>query len=376
MASFSWFGIGAGGSSETELPDVFPMPIVQSEFVCTDVRNIYAKILTDAVERTQGIPPKLSALLWDNCLQSESSKGLISLLAGAMESKAELFLILDETTSVLRKATADEEKVIKTDYEKKAKSELGIFVSFKEYKKTDMVKLYSALEYFAISALNKNLNLSKAIQYKMADLRGSVSLTDSAAVKAQGVSMAANLRDGKDILTDAKDIIETAKPDITPVKEALMFIDNKRCFYLGMPMSYVDGEQTGGIGSTGEGDARAVERGLKLYYFSILKPVIEELFSCKTSYKSQDFRLFDSGFNALKAFELSGERYITAENKQAIVESLFGLEEQDIDQEAMQAEEDQDAADQAKAAADALKNNPNAPPPKAPPGKVPPKAGK
>ncbi len=376
MAGFSWFGIGGGGSSETELPDVFPMPIVQSEFVCTDVRNIYAKILTDAVERTQGIPPKLAGLLWDNCLQSESSKGLISLLAGAMESKAELFLILDKTTSVLRKATPEEERVIKADYEKKAKSELGIFVSFKEYKKTDMVKLYSALEYYAISALNKNLNLSKAIQYKMADLRGGVSLSDSAMVKVQGAQMAANLRNGKDIMTDAKDIIETAKPDITPVKEALMFIDNKRCFYLGMPMSYVDGEQTGGIGSTGEGDARAVERGLKLYYFSILKPVIEELFSCKTSYKSQDFRLFDSGFNALKAFELSGERYITAENKQAIVESLFGLEEQDIDQEAMQAEEDQDAADQAKAAADALKNNPNAPPPKAPPGKVPPKAGK
>jgi hypothetical protein len=93
-----------------------------------------------------------------------------------------------------------------------------------------------------------------------------------------------------------------------------------------MPLSYVDGEQTPGIGSTGEADTRAVERGLKQYYITIIKPTLEALFGIKTTFKSNDFRMIASGLEALKTFELVQDNTLMSqENMKLIVSKLFDL---------------------------------------------------
>jgi hypothetical protein len=326
MSSLStWFGWRVNTTGD-DLPDIFPIPITQFVFIETDVINIYSKILTDVLERCQGLKDQQAALLWDNCLKSESSDGLVTMLAKAMCDKKDLFLVYDAAINLVRKATSAEEQQIKSDYEKTNKSLTGVFVSFKQYSRSDMVKLYSGLEYCTVAALSKSMNLSKAIQFKMSDLRGSTSLADSADVKVQAKAIANGLANGKDVLLDAKDVIETSVPDLTAVKESISFLNQKRAFYLGMPEAYINGIQTGGMGSTGEQDTKATERGLKNYYFSIIKPVIEAIFGVKLTYKSQDFRQITQGFEALKTFELIGEDLITLKNKQKIVAQLFDYE--------------------------------------------------
>src|SRR5690606_8182713 len=124
-------------------------------------------------------------LLWDNYIQSEANLGLVSLLAEAMTSKADLYLVYKPSVKVLRKATPEEEQEIRRDYEKSAKSSVGVFLSFKNYRRTDMLNIYSHFEYCVLASLNKTLNLSKAIQLKMSDLRASVSLMDSNVAKEQ-----------------------------------------------------------------------------------------------------------------------------------------------------------------------------------------------
>jgi hypothetical protein len=318
------FGFKSAGASD-ELPEIFPMPISQSEFVETDVVVIYSKILTDVVERTQGISADQMQALWDNCLPSESSDGLVSMLSKAMAAKKDLFLVWDKALTLLRVATQDEQKIIKEDYSKQGTSKAGVFVSFRNYKKTDMVKLYSSFEYCSIASLNKSMNLSKAIQFKMHDMRGSVSLADSGDVKTQASAIAKGLGSGKDVLVDAKDIIETATPDVSSTEKSMEFINNKRSFYLGMPASYITGEAPKGLGDSGEGDAKAVERGLKNYYFSIIKPVVEALFGTKTTFKSDDFKQLSTALDTLKTFELTSSEMISADNKRIILNKLFGL---------------------------------------------------
>lgn len=319
---FSW----GNSRSSHDLPDIFPMPVTSTAFIQTDVINIYKKILTDTVERTQGMPENAQKLLWDNCLQSESNEGLVSMLARAMSDKNDLFIVYNKTLGTIRKADSSESQAIKADYEKQGKSSVGTYISFRQYEKTDIVKLYSSLEYCLISSLNKTMNLSKAVQFKMNDMRATVSLADSSEVKAQAVKIAEGLRDGKDVMLDGKDIIETAKPDTSAIKEGMAFIDSKRSFYLGLPMSYITGEQTGGIGSTGEADSRAVERGLKGYYFSIIKPSVEAIFNVQTFFKSNDFRQLDGALEALKTFSIIENDLISAENKKLIVERLLDID--------------------------------------------------
>ncbi len=329
LSSFFGFPIATTSASDSELPSIFPLGIGQEIFVETDVMNVYSKILTDCVERTQGLPEDIQSLLWDNCLQSESSLGLISLLARAMTKKQELFLVYKSDLKVIREAIASETAQIRSDYKMKGSSSVGLFVSFKNYHRTDMVKLYSGMEYCVVASLNKVMNLSKAIQYKMDQMRGSVSLVDSSVAIAQAKSLASALARGKDIMIDGKDIIETAKPDISTIKESILFLDSKKCFYYVLPLAYVNGEQTGGIGTTGEADSKAVERGLKQYFVSIIKPTFDALFGTKVSFKSNDFRQIGSALEALKTFDLVTTDFISDEDKSMIINRLFDLETTD-----------------------------------------------
>jgi hypothetical protein len=324
----TFFGWKVDASSE-ELPVIYPLAIAKKDFVETDVMYIYQKILTDVLERTHGLEDDLQSMLWDNCVQSDSSEGLVTMLAKAMSEKKALFLVYDPAILVVRRATTDEMTRIREDYKNKGESQVGVYISFEKYTKTDMVKLYSALEYYTVASLNKQSNLSASIQFKMKDMRGSTGLIDKAEVKAQAQTVARALANGNDVLVDAGDLIETATPQLDAIKASIEFLNEKRAFYLGLPASYISGEQTGGIGSTGEGDVKATERGLKGYFFSVIKPVLKAIFDKDVTYKSQDFRMIDKGFNALQTFSLVDEALISAEQKKLIIEKLFDIEAED-----------------------------------------------
>ncbi len=320
------FGWNTDSGELEGLPEIFPIAIKRDEFIRADIINIYAKILTDTVERINGLSDEQTELLWDNCLKSAASDGLITMLSKAMSEKKELYLVYDPAVQVIREATQTEKSKIAADYAKNSESSTGVYISFKNYVRSDMVKLYSGLEFCTVAALNKSMNLSKAVQFKMSKLRGAVALSDSAETKAQANKIAKGLGEGKDVIIDAEDSIETAKVDLTSVEASIDFLNQKRSFYLGMPESYINGEQTGGLGTTGENDTKAIERGLKNYYFSILKPVLEAIFGVKLNYKSQDFRQIGAALEALKTFSLVGEDILDAETQREIINGLLDIQ--------------------------------------------------
>lgn len=330
MGMLSLFGWKTYSESTSSLPQIFTLGMSSDFFVDTDVTNVYSKILTDCTDRTEGIPEKVKPLLWDNVLQNECPDGLITRLAKAMTQKEDLFLVYEKAIMLLRKATPEEQIQIEEDYTANGQSDVGVFVSFENYTRTDMVKLYSGMEYCSVASLNKLMNLSKALQYKASNLRSSVSLSDSSIAIDQARAISAALGEGKDILIDKEDEFVTGTPDITAVKESLLFLDSKKCFYYAMPLSYVNGEQTAGIGSTGEADTKAVERGLRQYFTPILKPILDALFGLNVSFKSNDFRQIATSLQALKDFELVSEDLLTLESKRKIIAKMFDIDMKDM----------------------------------------------
>lgn len=329
----SWFDFSKLFNKEpsTELPEIFPVPISERDFVSIDIQAIYSRILTDVFERTDGIKEEQIPLLWDNCLGSETQDGLVSLLAKSMRDKSELFIVYFEDLKVIRKADSTEQAKIKEGYKSKAEpvrldtGGVGIYVTFKSLTKTDMLKFYSALEYCGLGGVWKQGNIAKALQMKFKGMRGNVSLADSGDVKEQASALAKGLGQGRDIAIDAEDIIDTAKPDLTASNAMLQLVANKRSLYLGLPASYILGEQSTGLSDSGKADTKAVERGLRAYYFSIVKPVSEGIFGIKTSFKSNDFEMLDSALEVLKTFDITSNDHLSMENKTEIVNKVFGL---------------------------------------------------
>lgn len=324
MSFFSFSKKTAEGSG---LPAIFPFSMESEPFVEIDVMATYTKILVDTLEKTHGITENIKPLLWDNCSQDEANKGLVSLLASAMYKKSDLFLVWAKDVNVLREATSQEREEISQAYKEKRAPKPGtIYISFKKYSRTDILKIYSGMEYCVINSFHKTINVAKALQFKISELRASVSLIDSEVARTQAKSMSEALGDGKDIYCDSKDLITTSAIDITPTEKAIAFLNTKRAYYLSAPLSYITGEQTPGIGSTGEQDTRATDKFLSEYFFSIISPVLSKLFGLNTTFKSRDFRHINSGLAAMKAFDTSGDQFISLETKRDIICSMFDLD--------------------------------------------------
>lgn len=322
--------------NNSSVAEIYPLNVTIDTFKRSDILNTYKKILTDTIERAHKIPDAVQLVLWDNCVQNNSSIGLVTLLACAMYEMSDLFLVFKE--GVLRKATQEEMKKIKADYDARAESSVGTYISFKKYHRSEMLIIYSALEYCVTSALYKSLNLAKAVQLKMNDLRASVSLQDSEVPRGQAKNIAEALAQGKDVIMDKNDEIVTAQIDTAPVEKAIDFLEAKKAFILGLPMAYISGEYTSGIGSTGEADMRGIEQGLKQYFISIVHPVLKAVFGIETEFKSQDFRQVAAASDIMKTFELTSDEYVSKESKQDILARMFDL---DADKERAQIEEEQ-----------------------------------
>lgn len=338
MSLFSFFSGSATTDSDCALPEIYSLGLVSADFCLADIVATYTKILTDTFERTHGIPKKVVPLLWDNVVQNSNGEGLVTMLVTAMVKKTDLFLVYAKAVDVLRLATPTEQNQIRADYAKAGKSAIGVYISFRNYRRTDMLQIYAALEYCILCSLYKTVNISKAVQIKMSELRSTTSLADSGVAIAQAKSLATALREGSDILLDANDDITTASPNIDPTEKAISFLDAKRAYYLDLPISYISGMQTGGIGSTGEADMRAVERGLKQYFFSIVHPVLLAIFGIDTEFKSHDFRQMDGALEALKTFELIGDENISGKSKREVIARMLDLdpaaEEKELEREA------------------------------------------
>lgn len=329
MASIqSILGFGSKGSTSShKLGTLFNLKISQENFTKTELQSLYNRILTDVLERTEGLDDNIQNLLSDNCLMSEIKKGPISLIAEAMFLKSEIFLVYEKSTELVRKADTAEQQQIKKDYIDKNSSDVGVYLSFQHFGVNDMLKLYADLKYVAIVSLNKNLNMSSAIQYKASELRASVAANDAGEIEKQAKKIVEALNGGNAVLIDGADSVETSIADLQAYKEARETIAEEQGLLLGLPKSYVMGELTGGLGDSGQSDAKAIERGLKTFYVSILKPFLEKFFDVKTKFKSENHTEITTATGVLETFEITDTDhvYLSQDEKKDIVKRMFGL---------------------------------------------------
>lgn len=267
----------------------FCMKFPRDHFEKIKTENLYKKILQRCYSRSEGAQDaeKIQSL-FDSSEKSGSPRGLISLLAKAMTDKAEIAIIYE--AGVVRLATSDEKEQIKKDYEDKAKSSLGILVSFKDYCLTDLVKGYMSMIYDILSSMNTQVGLAKALQIKVAMLRSTVSVNGKDEPIAQAKAINEALTKGQSVLMDEKDRVEVLKLDSASVEAAFKFVCSLLASDLGVSLSFITGELTTGMSATGEADSNADEYGFQDYFNSIFKPSCDKLYGWNLVFVSDDWR--------------------------------------------------------------------------------------
>ena len=248
----------------------FPLSVLEKNFIDTELKNLYTNILTECYAHSNLATDKdfNSIALFDNALDHEQQKGLISLLARAMTMKHSISLVYE--AGVIRLADKNDKD--------------PIVCNFKQYELTDILKIYYSFLYLILSSINSGLNVSRAIQIKIADMRKLIARSDQKTTEDDLNLINGNLKSGKAVGLDALDKIEKIPFDIATAKESALFIERRIATSIRMPISFVTGEQSTGISATGEADDRALENGLRIYFNSIFKPIVSRLMKVNDIY--------------------------------------------------------------------------------------------
>lgn len=312
--------------SDCSINEIFPFPISEMTYVKDDVRTILKRIITDTIERSQGISDKALKTLNDKVV-GVNTDGLISILVDAIYNKSEVVIFYDRSIDVLKIADSKQAAKIREDYKKVGgESPDGIILNFKNFDMVNMLKVYSAIEYNSICSLFKVVNLSRALQVKISKMRESVALKDSKKFIEDARAIAIALSKGQGVVVDKEDEITVPQVDFAPTEKALKFCATKKAEITGMPSSYITGLQSDGLSSTGEGDDKAIEKGLRYYFFLIIKPVFKELFGDDLKFRSNNKEAVMASLEALKVFELiDNESLITLVEKRGVIENLLEL---------------------------------------------------
>lgn len=297
----SFFNFGSGASTTLYIDKPFQLNLADTVFVENEITGLYEKLLMDCYSRSNDL--KESPIYFDNCLASENNQGLISLLSDAMYKKTDLFLVLK--SDVIRLADTEEKTKIAEDYKKTGKSSIGVYCSFKDFVKTDMLKVYYSMLFNVFDTTNTQMNISKSIQVKINKLRDLVSLSAKDSTVPQAKDLVDALKNGKGIMLDKDDEIAAIMTSLDPVKAGIELVNSKVASTIGMPLSYVNGELSAGLSSSGEGDSDMVERGLKPYFNSIWKPVVDKLMDSNITFKSDSWRTLEPMLKYITVIETS-----------------------------------------------------------------------
>lgn len=313
------FKYNTGGQIAVDCINPYAVSMDRTAFINFKTALIYAKILKRCYAKSTGLTDEQALNLWDSAELSLPKYGVINLIANAMMNKAELYLVYDN--GIARVATNEEQQTIKKDYDDKAHSSVGVLVNFQKYTMTDIIKLYMGLIFDVMQAANTNINLSKALQVKILDMRKTLSVSAVDDPREQAKNICEALKEGKSVATDAGDSIVTTDLQTTPVVDSLKMIYGLLAAEIGVSTSFVCGELTSGMAVTGEADVNANEDGIKDFFNSVFKPILDKLFGVQIKFKTDNFRRLKEFAQMIPYIESS--EIVTDEQKKEFLEFIF-----------------------------------------------------
>lgn len=303
----------------TDLIAPFCVEMDIKDFVDFKVITLYAKILRRCYAKSSGLSDEQAANLWDSVDLGDAQHGIINKVSFAMAKKKELILFKDG--GIVREAEQAEADQIKKDYEERGRSDKGVYLNFKKYAMTDVLRLYMAFIFEIIRGAWVNVNLTKALQLKIADARKTIAASDAADPMQVASNVVSALKDGKSVFLDAGDEVKTTELQTQAIKDALSLVYGLLAGELGVSTAFICGELTSGMAVTGEADVNANEDGIKDFFNSVFKPIMDKLFGVSLKFKSDNWRRIKE-FAQIIPFVETAE-YISEEKKRELLERLF-----------------------------------------------------
>lgn len=284
----------------------FDLPLSTVKYIEIEIKNLYKRILLDCYSNSVFNKEINEQPLFDNSLMDAQQIGLFTIISKAMYEKSKIYLIYE--AGVIRYASENERNK-------------AIICNFNNYELTDLLKMYYLFLYNVFTSLNTGISVSMSPVYKIYEMRKLIPANTTSSVKAQLNEINSGLKDGKSIAIDAGDTIEMPQFDIDTPQKSSTFIESKIAGAIGYPISFVTGEQTTGLNADGTADLNAIESGRKVFFHSIMKPILEKIFNVKVQLTTNNLKKIKYYASIIPIIETSES--IQEEQKKLFFDSLF-----------------------------------------------------
>lgn len=339
MAGFGFFKNNTAAprtAEETILARPYKLSICERDFIQTRTVVLFEKILKRCYHKTGGITEKeannIALSVFLSVENGAQKNGTIPLVAQAMASRQKIYLVYDAKIALARKATAEEQQELSTQYADNnnalgtLKSGLrGMILDFTNYKLASLVRCYMGLIYAVMDSANTQVNLARSLQIKINKLRDNISVltSDDAIKQASGINNA--LKEGRSVLLDNLDNVIQTAINADSIKQALTIFYSALASDLGLSVSFVSGELTSGMSATGDADINYEEDGIKDFWVSIWRPICIRLYN-QTKVKFITDRWRNIGAKLQNLVYVENSDLYTLEQKQEFAQSILNGE--------------------------------------------------
>lgn len=308
----------------TDLPAPYMLTVDAAAFIHFKVKWLYEKILKRCYALSSGLDEDKARALFDSVELGDATVGLIGLVARALTDKTELILVND--AGIVRVAEFNEAEEIKKDYAARGRSEKGVYLNFAKYTLTDILKCYMALVFEILKAERVNVGLAQALQVKINRMRETISTSNADDPMKQAKNIVDALKGGKSVAIDAGDVIQTTDLQTQAVKDALLMVYGMLASDLGVSLSFVCGELTSGLSVSGEANANFDESGIRDFFITVFKPIVDKLFGVSLRFKTDNWRKVREYAQILPYIESSA--LLTDAQKEQLAVELMGVGEE------------------------------------------------
>ena len=308
----------------TDLPAPYRLTVDEAAFLNFKVKWLYEKILKRCYALSSGLDDDKARSLFDSVELGDATVGLIGLVAQALTDKTELILVND--AGIVRVAEFNEAEEIKKDYAARGRSEKGVYLNFAKYTLTDILKCYMELIFEILKAERVNVGLAQAMQVKINRMRETISTSNADDPMKQAKNIVDALKGGKSVAIDAGDVIQTTDLQTQAVKDALLMVYGMLASDLGVSLSFVCGELTSGLSVSGEANANFDESGIRDFFITVFKPIVEKLFGVSLRFKTDNWRKVREYAQILPYIESSA--LLSDEQKAQLAVELMGVGEE------------------------------------------------
>jgi hypothetical protein len=290
--------------------------IDRTVFINFYVKTLYKKILQYLFRKTifdEKMKSKLG-IFHDNFLKTEQNLGFISLLTNAIYNCEMTVLKYDPKTNTIDRVN---------NYEDVKPQDVNVCVMDFSKNRAEILLLmqYAGMLYDLLESEQKKTKVSNSITFKVSNLTAKVGNIEKGTIEEQAINVKNAINNGDMAVIDSESTIETGTIDLSPETKTEGTLKENIAQIMGLPLNFLFGTSTAGIGSSGENDTDSLERAMQTNFEIYWRPYAEKLFNTKIKYKAENWQLIRNCVDILDYVETS--MVLSEEQKKIVVRDIF-----------------------------------------------------